>query len=80
LCADAGIVVIAYTDHAEGVMEERADGGGCFRQVVLRPKITVKAGSDLEQARALHDVAHAKCFVANSVNFPVQHEPEITAA
>jgi organic hydroperoxide reductase OsmC/OhrA len=80
LCAEAGVVVLAYVDHAEGVMEETADGSGSFTRVVLRPKITVKAGSDMAQARELHRAAHAKCFIANSVNFPVQHEPEIGVA
>lgn len=77
LCAVAGIVVTAYRDDAEGVMEEGADGGGRFAQVTLRPTVTVKAGADLETARALHHDAHAKCFIANSVNFPVGCQPDI---
>jgi len=66
LCTDAGIVVVAYIDRAEGVMEETADGSGCFKQVMLRPKVTVASGSDVARARELHDAAHAKCFIANS--------------
>jgi hypothetical protein len=31
------------------------------------------------KATILHDEAHAKYFVANSVNFPVRHEPIVTA-
>lgn len=77
LCADAGIVVTAYVDRAEGVMEEEADGAGRFRRVILRPRVTVKAGADLERARRLHEAAHAKCFIARSVNFPIGHAPEI---
>ncbi len=80
LCAEAGIVVLAYVDHAEGVMEEAADGSGCFKRVILRPQITVAGGSDVRKARELHVAAHAKCFIANSVNFPVEQEPEISAA
>jgi len=80
LCAEAGIAVLAYVDHAEGVMEAAADGSGCFRRVILRPKVAVAAGSDVVKARELHDAAHAKCFIANSVNFPVEHEAEIRAA
>ena len=79
LCAEAGIVVLAYIDHAEGVMEETPDGAGSFRRVILRPKVTVAAGSDTAKARELHEAAHAKCFIARSVNFPVEHKPEITA-
>jgi organic hydroperoxide reductase OsmC/OhrA len=80
LCAEAGIVVTAYVDHAEGVMEESVDGSGRFLSVTLRPNVTVASGSDLAKARTLHDVAHAKCFIANSVNFPVHHEAEIKMA
>jgi len=80
LCAEAGIVVLTYSDHAEGEMEEAADGSGCFRRVILRPQVTVKPGCDIAKARELHDAAHAKCFIANSVNFPVEHEAEITAS
>ena len=80
LCADAGIVVTAYVDHAEGFLDEEADGSGRFRRVVLRPEVTVAPGSDEAKALALHRDAHAKCFVANSVNFPVEHEPRIKTA
>src|ERR1700676_4286406 len=31
LCAEAGIVVVAYSAHAEGFMEETTDGSGCCR-------------------------------------------------
>lgn len=77
LCAEAGVVVTAYIDEAEGIMTEEADGAGQFRQVVLRPKVTV-AGADLDLAYRLHEQAHAKCFIARSVNFPVTHEPTVT--
>jgi len=80
LCAAAGVVVIAYVDRAEGLMEEEADGSGRFRQALLRPEVTLAPGSDVAKARALHQEAHAKCFVANSVNFPVEHEPVILLA
>src|ERR1700723_2456920 len=41
LCADAGIVVVAYVDEATGVMEESGDGGGQFVEVILRPKVSL---------------------------------------
>lgn len=80
LCAAAGIIVVDYVDHAEGFMEESDDGSGRFQRVILRPEVTVAPGSDIAKAKELHDLAHAKCFVANSVNFPVQHEPETKTA
>ena len=75
LCSVEGILVQAYQDVAEGVMIEQADGGGRFSEVVLQPEITLAAGTDLARARALHATAHVRCFIANSVNFPVRHEP-----
>jgi len=80
LCAVNKVVVLDYEDHAGGTMEEAADGGGRFLEVTLRPRITVTTGSDLETARRLHHEAHEKCFVANSVNFPVGCEPVIRRA
>ena len=80
LAAEAGIVVTAYTDRAAGVMEVGRDGVGRFKSVVLRPTVTVTMGSDVDRARTLHKPAHEKCFIANSVNFPVECEPEIVTA
>jgi organic hydroperoxide reductase OsmC/OhrA len=66
-------------DRAEGVLEVGRDGAGRFKSVVLHPTVTVAAGSDVSRARALHQPAHEKCFIANSVNFPVECEPEIVS-
>lgn len=79
-CAVAGVVVLAYEDRAEGVMEMDDEGSGRFVEVVLKPKVTIKAGTYPEIARELHDNAHEKCFIANSVNFPVRCEPDIVEA
>ena len=78
LCSEAGVVVRSYVDDAEGTLELGRDGGGRFVEAVLRPRVVVEAGpADL--ARRLHEEAHHRCFVANSVNFPVRCEPEIVA-
>ena len=79
LAAEAGIIVTAYADRAEGLLEVGRDGAGRFKSVVLRPTVTVAAGSDIGRARTLHQPAHEKCFIANSVNFPVECEPEIVS-
>jgi organic hydroperoxide reductase OsmC/OhrA len=78
LCAVAGIVVVDYVDHAEGWMEETPDGAGQFTRVMLRPKVTISAGNPAK-AKELHHEAHEKCFIARSVNFPVECEAEIVA-
>lgn len=77
LCADSGIVVEAYEDAASGTMVETADGGGRFREVVLKPRVVIRAGADRDLAIRLHERAHALCFIANSVNFEVRCEPDV---
>jgi organic hydroperoxide reductase OsmC/OhrA len=78
LCAAAGVTVISYADHAHGSMTEAADGSGHFTEVVLRPRVTVATPDMVDAATSLHREARAKCFIANSVNFPVRHQPVIT--
>ena len=75
LCAVNGVVVTAYEDAADGQIQTRADGSGEFRQVTLRPRVTISASSDPEEATRLHKEANAMCFIARSVNFPVHHRP-----
>ena len=76
LCADAGIIVIDYQDHATGVMIEDIVNGGRFVSVTLNPVVTVSESSMTDKANALHEEANKKCFISNSVNFPVNHKPQ----
>lgn len=72
----AGVVVTAYEDAASGTMQQQGLGGH-FTEALLRPRVTVAAESMVEAARAAHADAYEACFIANSVNFPVKHEPTI---
>ncbi|MEX1165932.1 MAG: OsmC family protein [Hydrogenophaga sp.] len=76
LCAEAGIAVLDYRDEAEGTMLDDADHGH-FTEIVLRPRVRIRASDDLEKAHDLHHTAHKKCYIANSVNFPIKCEPRI---
>jgi organic hydroperoxide reductase OsmC/OhrA len=80
LCADNGIVVEEYTDVASGVMVETENGGGRFREVVLKPRVVVRAGADTDRAVHLHERAHELCFIANSVNFDVRCDAAVSVA
>ena len=78
-CALEGIEVTAYADNAQGVMVEQ-HGAGEFKRVTLYPRVAVAPGTDMDKALTLHQKAHEVCFIARSVNFPVEHEVEISAA
>lgn len=75
LCAVNHVTVVGYQDQASGAMQEDDDGSGSFVQVTLRPVVTIASG-DPAQAGALHEEAHRFCFIARSVNFPVEISPE----
>lgn len=79
VCVRAGIEVVSYEDAASGTLALEG-GGGRFTEVVLRPRVVIAAGGDVEKARELHDIAHKQCFIANSMNFSVRHEPTVSEA
>jgi organic hydroperoxide reductase OsmC/OhrA len=80
LCARSKINVVAYEDDASGTLVMRPDGGGKFESVILRPSVTIAAGSDERRAMELHETAHDLCFIAASVSIPVRQEPQIRVA
>lgn len=79
LCVGRKVPILAYEDEAYGIMQELPRPGR-FVEVVLRPKVTIAKGGDKALAAKLHERAHAECFVANSVNFPVRREATIVEA
>jgi organic hydroperoxide reductase OsmC/OhrA len=76
LCAVNSVVVVGYEDTASGVMEEKRTGAA-FVRVNLNPLVTITANSDPDRAAALHEEAHHNCYIANSVNFPVEVTPRV---
>lgn len=80
LCSIAGIAVTSYQDRAEAVMVVDRAGNGRIAEVTLRPVVGVASRRDVDRAGAMHDKAHARCFIARSVAFPVLRFAEIRAA
>jgi organic hydroperoxide reductase OsmC/OhrA len=77
LCADHGIVVLAYKDSPHGTMVQDKTGSGRFVEIILNPEVTVATDADRDIAERLHDEAHSFCFISNSVNFEVRILPQI---
>lgn len=75
VCVNAGVVVTAYEDHAAGAIVVNPDGSGHFTEVTLNPVVTVAETSMLENINELHAKANQLCFIANSCNFPIHHNP-----
>ena len=79
VAASHGVVVLDYRDSAVGTLHTTREGGGHFTTVTLKPVVTI-AGPDTDLALRLHAEASTKCFIAASMNFPVDHEPTILTA
>jgi len=75
VCAQNGIEVVAYSDNAEATLEVSPDGSGRFTEVRLRPKVKIANPDQIQEALNLHTKANQLCFIANSCNFPVVHNP-----
>lgn len=78
LCARHRISVLAYADDATATMALSADGSGRFTSATLHPRVVVQDASQVERAMALHERAHALCFIANSCNFPIAHAASVS--
>ncbi len=79
LCSVHKIVVIEYLDNATGIMEETKNGNGKFIEVTLNPKVKITDENMIEKANELHQKANELCFIANSCNFKVKHNPSCLA-
>lgn len=80
LCAKNEIVVTAYVDHATGTMRDTPDGGGHFTEITLKPEITIAGNIDEIKLAGLQHEANRICYIANSCNFPVYHQPSYIRA
>ena len=78
LCSVNKIIVTEYLDNATGIMEEIDNGNSKFTEVTLNPKVKITDGSMIEIANELHEKANKMCFIANSCNFKIRHNPNTT--
>ncbi len=79
LCSVHKIVVTDYIDRATGIMEEDKNGSGKFVAVTLHPEVHIEDESHIKKANELHTEANKMCFIANSCNFKIKHDPKTIA-
>lgn len=77
VACSAKLVVERYVDRASGVLEKNGEGKLAMTRVTLKPSVTFSGTHPSEaEVRALHERAHERCFIANSVRTEVRVEPE----
>ena len=78
LACNRKLKVTSYRDEAVGVLEKRADGKEAITRVTLQPVVSFGGAAPTpEQYAQLHEKAHERCFIANSVNSQVVIQPRI---
>jgi organic hydroperoxide reductase OsmC/OhrA len=78
LAAERGLVVDTYAYDAIGTMARIAPGRQAITEVVLRPRIAFSgAAPDAATIAGLHEAAHERCFIANSVKTAIRVEPRV---
>lgn len=76
IAAKRGFIIDDYKDRAEGLMEKDENGNPAITKVTLRPDVTYAKDSTPteEEESEMHQQAHEKCFIANSVKTKITVE------
>lgn len=77
IAARRGFVIEGYRDEAVGEMSMNADGKPAMTRVTLHPQVHFQGdrAPTAEEAIAMHEEAHDRCYIANSVRTDVRCEP-----
>lgn len=75
VCGQNDIDVISYSDAAEATLEVTDNGSGRFVEVRLYPQVVIRQKEKIVLANELHTKANELCFIANSCNFSITHQP-----
>jgi organic hydroperoxide reductase OsmC/OhrA len=79
ICARKRLTLETYDDEASGWLETGDGGKLWMTRVTLRPRVRFADGVEVgeSQLTALHQQAHADCFLANSVKTNISVEARI---
>lgn len=77
LAARSGFIADSYRDHAEARMDKDSQNELYMKTVRLRPEVIYSGDNQPspEEEQILHQKAHKKCFIANSVRSQIDINP-----
>ncbi|MBL8300204.1 MAG: OsmC family protein [Rhodanobacteraceae bacterium] len=78
LCANRSYLLERYDDDAVAVLDKNANGKFAVTQAQLNPRAVFSGDRqpDAQELAALHERAHANCFIANSITCEVIVRPQ----
>lgn len=78
LACNRKLTVTRYRDEAVGVLEKDREGKEAITRVTLRPAVSFAGTAPTAgQFAELHEKAHQRCYIANSVKSALTIEPRI---
>jgi peroxiredoxin-like protein len=80
--AIAGLSQLTFTSLESSITGtvERKDGALRFTEIVIRPRLIVKAGTDRERAIKVMEKSERACLISASLATPIRLEPEVVEA
>jgi organic hydroperoxide reductase OsmC/OhrA len=79
LAAKARLDVIGYEDDASGLMP-MDEQPVRITEITLRPRIAIASEASEERVRRLVELAHERCYVANTLGSEIRIEPSVERA
>ena len=76
LAAKARLDIVGYEDDASGLMPTDEQPVR-ITEITLRPRIAVASEASEERVRKLVELAHERCYVANSLGSEIRLEPSV---
>ncbi len=79
LAAGKGFLVNEYLDHSEGILEKNSEGNLAMTRIIIRPVVIFDADRAPNETDfiELHEKAHKKCFIANSIKSEILIKPKM---
>ena len=79
IAANSKLDFKSYASRAEGILE-KTEAGWLITRIVLRPKVVVGDGAQVERARRVLEKAEKHCLISNSMKTHVELVPEVVVA
>jgi len=77
IAGNSKLDVVSFSASAGGKLEKVEGSGFQITQIILKPRIVLRAARDLERARRIVEKAERNCFISNSIKTVVKVEPQI---
>ena len=77
IAANSKLEIVSFSAKAKGKLEKVEGLGYQMTEIILSPRLVIRANRDLERATRILDKAKKNCLISNSVKTVVTVEPEL---